>query len=92
MRLALSNTLKKIKEKLDVQSYPTVLFSGNGYHIILPVYCPIPIESIREFEEFDKPSEQFLRFTKNFLSNGKADKNNNPSFILFVKDSRINKL
>ena len=37
LRLALSNTLKKIKEKLDAQSYPTVLFSGNGYHIILPV-------------------------------------------------------
>ena len=80
LKLALSNTLKKIKDTLDPQSYPTVLFSGNGYHIIQPVSCPEVLENVNEFKKYDKPSQEFLRFAKNFLSNGKADKNHNPSF------------
>ena len=78
LKSALVNTLKNIIEKLN--GVPTVLWSGNGFHIIQPIYCPIPIENISEFNGFDRPSEQFLRFAKNYLSNGKADKNNNPSF------------
>jgi Primase X len=46
----------------------------------LPVYCPKELEHIPEFQEFDNPSERFLRFAKDFLSNGKADKANYPSF------------
>ena len=80
--LALSITLKNIKEKLgnddDVQ--PTVLFTGGGYHIYQPIYCPTALENITEFQKFEKPSQEFLRFAKDNLSNGKADKNNNPSF------------
>ena len=45
-----------------------------------PVYCPTALENITEFNEFDRPSEQFLRFGKDYFSNGKADKQNNPSF------------
>ena len=88
LKLALSNTLKNIKEKLN--GFPTVLWSGNGYHIIQPVECPkilvdgvletVVLENIKEFKNYDKPSQNLLRFIKNFLSNGKADKNNNPSF------------
>ena len=67
---ALKKTLKNIKEKLaDATAYPAVLWSGNGYHIILPVYCPTELERIQEFQEFDKPSERFLRFAKDYLSN-----------------------
>jgi hypothetical protein len=76
--LSLYNTLKNIKEKLN--GYPTVLFTGGGYHIYQPVDIPTALENITEFKEFDKPSEQFLRFAKDFLSNNKADKQNNPSF------------
>ena len=76
----MNKTLKSIKEKLDNNAHPTVLWSGNGYHIILPVYCPIELERIQEFQEFDNPSERFLRFAKDNLSNNKADKANNPSF------------
>jgi hypothetical protein len=75
---ALHNTLKNIKKQLD--GFPTVLETGGGYHIILPISCPMPLENITEFKEFDKPSEQFLRFAKDYFSNGKADKNNYPSF------------
>jgi hypothetical protein len=76
--LALYNTLKNIKNKL--KGYPTVLFTGGGYHIYQPVYIPTALEYITEFSKFDRPSEQFLRFAKDFLSNEKADKQNNPSF------------
>jgi len=79
LELALDKTLKNIREKLDNGS-PTVLMSGNGYHVILPVHCPMVLENIHEFQEFEKPSERFLRFTKDYLSEGKADKSNNPSF------------
>ncbi|HET9805514.1 MAG TPA: DNA primase noncatalytic subunit PriX [Nitrososphaeraceae archaeon] len=80
LQLALNKTLKSIKEKLDNNGYPTVLWSGNGYHIILPVYCSRELERIQEFQEFDNPSERFLRFAKDNLSNNKADKSNYPSF------------
>ena len=33
-RLALTNTLRNIREKLS-EAYPTILWSGNGYHIII---------------------------------------------------------
>ena len=78
LKLTLYHTLKNIKEKL--KGYPTVLETGGGYHIYQPVYCKTALENVIEFKEFDKPSEQLLRFAKDNLSNGKADKNNNPSF------------
>jgi hypothetical protein len=76
--LSLYNTLKNIKEKLN--GYPTVLFTGGGYHIYQPVDIPTALENITEFQDFERPSEQFLRFAKDYLSNNKADKQNNPSF------------
>jgi len=75
---ALYNTLKNIKEKLN--GNPTILETGGGYHIYQPVNCPTALENVTEFNGFDRPSVQFLRFAKDNLSNGKADKNNNPSF------------
>jgi hypothetical protein len=80
--LALSKTIKNIKEKLH-GSESTVLNSGNGLHVIQPVECPesvFPLERVQQFSKYDKPSEQFLRFAKDILSNGKADKQNYPSF------------
>ena len=80
LQIALNKTLKNINEKLDNNAHPTVLWSGNGYHVILPVYCPLELERIQEFQEFENPSERFLRFAKDNLSDNKADKANNPSF------------
>lgn len=41
LQIGLNKILKNIKEKLDntKDANQTVLWSGNGYHIILPVYC-----------------------------------------------------
>ncbi|HEX2406539.1 MAG TPA: hypothetical protein VHJ38_04945 [Nitrososphaeraceae archaeon] len=57
IELALYNTLKNIKQKLN--GNPTILFTGGGYHIYQPVDISTALENITEFEEFDKPSEQF---------------------------------
>jgi len=76
-KLAFSNTLKNIKEKLGV--YSTVLFTGGGYHIYQPIDAFV-LEDIDIFNKFENPSNKFFRFAKDYLSNNKADKSNNPSF------------
>ena len=82
-KLALSNTLRNIKEKLaDDNAYPTVNWSGNGYHIILPIECPI-LEEIEQFQKYKDIfflSQEFLRFAEYNLSNGKSDIGHHPSF------------
>lgn len=63
------------------KSNPLLIWSGRGYHIILPIQ---QTEALEHFEDFSKlsnnPSEEFLRFAKTFLSFNKADKYNTPSF------------
>ncbi|HSF51976.1 MAG TPA: hypothetical protein VLA74_14555 [Nitrososphaeraceae archaeon] len=79
---ALSKTEKNIKEKLN-GAVPTVNNSGNGYHIIQPIECPIVLEQIEQFQKYKNEffvSQEFLRFAENFLSNGKSDPGHNPSF------------
>ena len=79
-KLALSNTLKNIQEKLG--GYPTVLSTGGGYHIYQPIEGIVFQNYKNIFDEFNNEYDlfnEFLRFSKNFFSNNKADKNNNPS-------------
>ena len=79
-KLALSNTLKNIQEKLG--GYPTVLSTGGGYHIYQPIEGIVFQNYKNIFDEFNNEFDlfkEFLRFSKNFFSNIKADKNNNPS-------------
>ena len=77
---ALRSVLKNIKEKFrDAQ--PTVIWSGNGYHIYLPIRAFIlELESV--FAEFEQPSKKFLRFSEKMLTNNRADPchSNNLSF------------
>ena len=67
---ALHQTLKKINDKLG--GYPTVLWSGHGYHIYQPVGAFI-LEEESEFAKFDQPSRGFIRFAEKYLSDNKAD-------------------
>lgn len=73
---ALNETLQKIKEKLN--GFPTVLFTGNGYHIYQPL-DGIVLEQYDDFNGFPDVSQQFLRFASKYLTNGKSDPNNYPS-------------
>ena len=79
-RLALTNTLRNIKEKLS-EAYPTVLWSGNGYHIYQPIEAfVLEEEEVFSRNEFDQPSKAFLKFAEQYLSNNKSDSSHNPSF------------
>ena len=76
--LALTNTLRNIKEKLT-EGYSTILWSGNGYHIYQPIEAFV-LEEEEVFNEFDQPSKAFLKFAEQYLSNNKSDPSHNPSF------------
>ena len=68
---ALKKTLKNIRDKLD-NAQPTVIWSGNGYHLYLPIKALV-LESESVFASFENPSMKFLRFAEPCLSNNKAD-------------------
>ena len=70
-------TLSNIKKRLG--GVPTVLQTGNGYHIYQPIDNPQRFEDMEDFKEFDNPDNRFLRFEKDYLSSGYADKANYPS-------------
>jgi Primase X len=72
-------TLSIIQKKLDGWK-PTVLWTGNGYHIYI-VLNTRPLELIIELTELtDTPSEEFLRFAEFIFTNKKKDSCHNPSF------------
>ena len=69
---ALQKTLKNICQKFNSDVYPTVMWSGHGYHIYLPVDAFV-LEQESEFARFGNPSRKFIQFAEEFLSNKKAD-------------------
>ena len=68
---ALRNVLDSIKEKFR-GAQATVMWSGNGYHIYLPIQA-IVLESESVFSQYEQPSRKFLRFSEKMLTNNKAD-------------------
>jgi hypothetical protein len=68
----LDKTLKNINQKFNVVVNPTVLWSGNGYHIYLPVEAFV-LEQESEFARFGNPSRKFIQFAEPYLSNNKSD-------------------
>jgi hypothetical protein len=77
--MALTATLKNIKEKL-LGANPTVLWTGNGYHIYQPIDAFVLEEENIFSRNFDQPSKSFLRFAEQYISNNKSDPSYNPSF------------
>ena len=84
-----STTDHKVIEKIlnsnskfkRIGGYPTVLFTGNGFHIYQPIsQAYVWMISVSSANYCQEPSRQFLRFAENYLSNGKSDPNHNPSF------------
>lgn len=83
----LHKTIQKMSTVFHGQSNPTILATGNGYHIYQPIE-PIDGEVLERFEIFydflpylrgwDLTTE-FLRFAEKFLSLAKSDSNHNPS-------------
>ena len=59
---------------------PTVLWTGNGYHIYI-VLDTRPLELITDLVELsDNPSEEFLKFAEFIFTNKRKDSCHNPSF------------
>jgi hypothetical protein len=73
----LSETLRFIRIKLN--GSPTVLWTGNGYHIYQPIDALV-LEQFSQFEEFENPSLKFIRFAEYYLTSGKSDPSHSPSF------------
>jgi Primase X len=74
-KTALSKTLTNIKEMLG-GAHPTVMWTGNGYHVIQPIEAVV-LEEIKDFNEFVQPSMNILRFAEWKLSNSKMDPQHN---------------
>src|SRR5215831_1669016 len=81
---SLQRMLKRILKNIASLLYdikPLVLWSGHGYHIIIPVNAKEALENFTDFTEYTKePSKEFLQFAERFLSLNKADTANNPGF------------
>jgi hypothetical protein len=74
---ALKFTLRNINEKFHGRFKPTILWSGNGYHVYLPVQLSGPswcLGHVDKFCELSKyPDRDFLRWAEQYLSGGNAD-------------------
>lgn len=75
---ALKGTLRKFKEKLGTAE-PTVLWSGNGYHVYQPIDAVI-LEEYEIFSKFDHPSRTFLKYAEQYFSYGKSDPAHTPTY------------
>jgi hypothetical protein len=62
---SLNQILKNIAYLLhDVE--PLALWSGHGYHVVIPVNCKEALEHFQEFAQYtSEPSKEFLPFTFN---------------------------
>jgi Primase X len=76
---AFNKTLKNLDNILDAKN-PTVLWSGNGYHIYQPLEA-FPLEQEILFaSKSDEASKEFLQFAEQYLTNYKSDPSHHPSF------------
>ena len=76
---AFNKTLRNLSDILGVAS-PTVLWSGNGYHIYQPLEA-FPLEQEELFaSKSTEPSKEFLQFAEQYLTNYKSDPSHHPSF------------
>ena len=78
---ALKNTLQKITESLG--GNPTVLWTGNGYHVYQPVSGFI-LEEYETFYEFTKYVDKdltsmFIQFAEEYFTDYAADRLHNPT-------------
>jgi hypothetical protein len=79
LELALSRTLDNIKHWLGSEFNPTVLWSGNGYHVYVVLNTNgVVLEHEKIFTNLtNQPTRKFLQFAETFLSCGKSDKAHN---------------
>jgi Primase X len=72
--------LKQICKNIATLLYdvkPLIIWSGHGYHIMIPVNAKA-LENYEEFTHVNEPSKAFLQFAERHLSLNTADPSNNP--------------
>ena len=78
----LLKTLHKINENiakdLGEGTEPTILFTGNGYHVYQPIRLPL-LENESIFAPYENPSTEFVRYAAQRWTEGKNDPSNHPS-------------
>jgi hypothetical protein len=79
---ALNKTLENIKESIG--GNPTVLWTGNGYHIYQPVNGGFILEEYKTFYEFTKYFDKdltslFIQFAEEYFTDNTADRLHNPT-------------
>jgi hypothetical protein len=74
----LDTTIENISEDLGLATQPTVLFTGNGYHVYQPIRLPV-LENESIFEPYEDPSTEFIRYAAQKWTEGKNDPCNHPS-------------
>lgn len=74
----LQNTTENIVKDLGEGTEPTVLFTGNGYHVYRPIKLPV-LESESIFAPYENPSTEFIRYAAQKWTEGKNDPSNHPS-------------
>jgi hypothetical protein len=93
LNLAKAKTLAKIQDTFNLSNFEpaTVIWSGNGYHLYIPVDSQnVILEQMSEFKNYKEPSKLFLRFAEWYLSNGKADsKHYHTVYITQKIDARL---
>ena len=80
---ALNKTLEKIKKE-TIGGNPTVLWTGNGYHLYQPVSNGIILEEYETFYEFTKYLDKdltslFIQFAEDYFTDYAADRLHNPT-------------
>jgi len=50
LKITLTMTLNCIKHTLN--GYPTVLWSGRGFHIVQPIDCPVDLSRVQNFRSY----------------------------------------
>jgi hypothetical protein len=61
---------------------PTVIWSGNGYHVYIPIGEAPILEDQKEFAHINQISTKFIRFAEWYLSNGISDHAHNSTVSL----------
>jgi hypothetical protein len=80
---ALHKILSELKHTHDIM--PTVIWSGNGYHVLVPIEpLQSTLENMAEFAKFKEPSKYILRFLEKRLSAGKSDSVHNNTVFTIV--------
>jgi hypothetical protein len=81
LEVSLQETLKRIRE--DIGGHPTVIDTGNGYHIYQPIQATIlnRTDGLKEYTNFDKYylPNKFMKFAEQYFTDEKGDHQHSPA-------------